>query len=156
MGEAILFDRDLVVCDMEASSDTEIFERAAALLRERGLVKDSFFDAICEREQSYPTGVPVGEVNVAIPHVESSHVNASAVLAITLKELVPFSSMVDKEQKIGVGLVFILVLQNGKMHLTMLQNLMKIVQSPETISALRAEHDPARVYEMLRPYVLAE
>ena len=156
MSQTILFDRDLVVCDMQASSDTEVFEKAAALLRARNLVKDSFLEAICERERNFPTGVPVGEVNVAIPHVESRHVNGSAVLAITLRDLVPFSSMVDREQKIGVGLVFILVLQHGKMHLTMLQNLMKIVQSPEIISALRAEHEVERVYEMLRPYVLAE
>ena len=64
---------------LSGDNDKEVIKQMASALEEEGYVKNTFADAIVKRESIYPTGLPVGEINVAIPHTDPEHVNNAAV-----------------------------------------------------------------------------
>ena len=54
---------------MTQKKKIQVLERTALLLRNGGYVKESFSDAIKEREVHYPTGLQLEHIGVAIPHI---------------------------------------------------------------------------------------
>ena len=61
-----------------------------------------------KRESVYPTGLPVGEINVAIPHTDPEHVNNAAICLGILEKPVTFNvmGMEEKQQKFHYYLCF--------------------------------------------------
>jgi PTS system galactitol-specific IIA component len=130
------FNEELTLFHPDARTRDEVLDAAAQKLLELGYVLPSFGEALKEREQSYPTGIPFEENNVAIPHADSWHVRRSAIAACVLGAEVSFGSMADHQEFIPVRLVFVLALVDSKSHLSLLQVLMKSLQNPELTCAL--------------------
>lgn len=151
----IEFSRDLVVFHPDAKTKDDVLHAMAQRLMELGYVKPSFEQALKDREASYPTGVPLGKNNVAIPHAEGKHVTRSAILACVLKDDVLFGSMADKNDLIPVRVVVALVLTDAKKHLSLLQTLMKSMQQSAVTDALLDCSDAQAVYEILSDHIFA-
>ena len=136
MTDQIDFNEELTLFHPDARTRDEVLDAAAQKLLELGYVWPSFREALKEREQSYPTGIPFEGNNVAIPHADSQHVRRSTVAACVLETEVSFGSMVDRQAFIPVKLVFVLALADPESHLSLLQVLMKSLQNPELMGAL--------------------
>ena len=78
---------------LSGDNDKEVIKQMASALEEEGYVKDTFADAIVKRESVYPTGLPVGQINVAIPHTDPEHVNNAAICLGILDKPVTFNVM---------------------------------------------------------------
>ena len=61
---------ELVFFDFEADDRFDFFKKLGEKLKEGGYVKDSWLDAILEREKNYPTGLECTSISVALPHVD--------------------------------------------------------------------------------------
>ena len=88
---------------VSGDTDEDVLRATAAELFAEGYVKESYSDAIIEREKKYPTGLPTGEICVAIPHTDPEHVNDAAIcLSILEKPVISnlFGSISSKSLKL--------------------------------------------------------
>ena len=64
--DRMYLDDSLIKLSLDAEEKNSVLERTALLLRNGGYVKESFSDAIKEREVHYPTGLQLEHIGVAI------------------------------------------------------------------------------------------
>lgn len=93
--------KELIKIGLVCNDKKEIIEYMGSILIKKGLVKDTFINAVLDREKLYPTGLFAKGVSVAIPHTDSTHVKESSVALAVLKKPVEFALMGgDGSQKI--------------------------------------------------------
>lgn len=132
-----LFNEELIVLNLEAKDDKDAIKQLANRLFEAGFVKESFIEAIIEREVNYPTGLSSGDMGVAIPHTDSIHVNKAALAIGILKKPVKFQMMGMPEKSVYVSLVFMMAIDAPNKHLEMLKTLMNIFQQHDLLTKLK-------------------
>ena len=64
----IAFDQSLILKVEHAKTNTEVLTTMCNHLCDKGIVKDTYCQAILDREASFPTGLNTHGINVAIPH----------------------------------------------------------------------------------------
>lgn len=144
-----MLDLDLVVLHMEAETSNEIIQNLGALMFAKGYVKDSYIEAVLERERNLPTGLPIGDFCVAIPHTDSGHVNQSIIAITTLKKPSIFHSMVNPEEILNVEVVFLLAVKDPNLQIQLLKNLMSVFQNKELLIKVRDASSKEEVSELL-------
>ena len=107
---ALHFDESLVRIFNENALDTySVEEELAGALCAGGWVKETYANALHEREEAFPTALDAQGINVAIPHCETEHVNQGAVAVGVLKHPVSWRRMDDSSQTCDVSLVVMLL-----------------------------------------------
>ncbi len=101
---------ELVFFDFEAADRTELLAKLGEILAEKGYVKETWLDAILEREDAYPTGLACESVSVALPHVDPAHLSKPYIAIVKPAAPVRFDGMagsgpVDAELVINLGLL---------------------------------------------------
>ena len=81
----------------------DVLRTMAKNLEAKGLVKESFSDAVIAREQVQATGLPTMGVSVAMQHTEPEHVTNKALNVAVPKEQVEFGVMGGKLDPAGGG-----------------------------------------------------
>lgn len=127
---------NLVVFDIEAEDKKEVFQILSDKMKVCGIVKDTYLEGVLNREELYPTGLLLGDYNVAIPHTESSHVNKNAIAIAKLSKPVKFKYMADPKMDIEVNLIFMLAINDPKNQVPVLSLLMNILSNQDNISVL--------------------
>jgi len=152
MSVAILdvLDPRAVCLGVEASNSEAVITLLAGKLVEIGKVRSSYAGAVVAREQSMPTGLPLGEINVAVPHTDPEHVIAPAIALATLKTPVLFGSMDDPDERIPVRIVMALALTDKTAQIGMLQTVAGLIQAPATLQALLAAETVPAALDALR------
>lgn len=144
-----LLRQDLVVRDLEASSDQGAIEKLATFLHDKGLVKESYINAIMEREKVFSTGLPTGSIGVAIPHTDVEHVNEAAVAIGILKDPVPFTVMASDDDKVDVKIMFMLAVKEPHAQIELLQTLMGVLADPELLQSISEATSNREVYDAI-------
>ncbi len=99
MDFAELAKEELIFPSVEFEDNVGVIRFLASKLIEKGVVKADFADAVVEREMGFPTGLQVGEINVAIPHTDAKYVNAAGMAVATLKRPVNFGKMDERRKR---------------------------------------------------------
>lgn len=133
---------DLILLDLDAKDNFEVLEKMTKLLLDKGYVKESFREAVIEREKVFPTGIKTGTINIAIPHADSEHVLAPAIAATVLSNPIYFNRMDMPDQKIPVKIVFMLAIKNSNEQLSSLKELMELLQSLYLLESLYKARTP--------------
>ena len=60
------FNKDLIFFDVEADSNLDALDQVAHKLFDLGYVKESYIEAVKEREKVFATGLPVEDFAVAV------------------------------------------------------------------------------------------
>lgn len=118
----IYFDESLIFTDIDVNSREELLRTMATNLFRKGLVKESFIDAVIEREKTFATGLPTNGISVAIPHTDSEHVNKKAISVAILKEPVKFGVMGEIGAETPVQIVFMLAIDKKILILLFFRN----------------------------------
>ena len=144
-------EKKFLAYSVDARSNYDALEQLAGLLTEKGYVKDTFSAAILKREKAYPTGLPTGEIGVAIPHADPKHVNRPAVCLGVLKKPVNFIVMGSETDEVSVSILFMLAIKHKEDHMTLLTKLIDICQNQETLNSLLSKDEETiqRVLESL-------
>ena len=140
---------DLMIFDMEADSWEDVISQLADMLESKGYVKDTYKKGVIDREKVYPTGLLLGEYNVAIPHTEICHVNKAAIAVAKLKKPVVFKYMADPNQDVPTSLVLMMAINDPKGHVPVLAKLMEILGNPENIKKLLDTSDKTEFRKLL-------
>ena len=115
------------------------------LLHEGGYVRDTFVDAVLEREKKFATGLPTPTIQVAIPHADVEHVLRPAIAIGVLEETVPFGEMGNPEATVPVKIVCMLAVTESETLVSLLQNLVAIFQNVELLTQIVKAADAAQI-----------
>lgn len=140
---------ELIFLNLMAEDQKDAISFLANELIQQQIVKPSFFEAVWEREKNYPTGLQTQGGGIAIPHTDSSHVNLKAVTLGVLKQPVTFHMMENPNQSIEVDLIFMLAMKDSKSQVEMLQELVSIIQDPNSLDAIRRAESAEQVLNIL-------
>lgn len=144
-----LFDPKIILFDVEADDSTDLLRKLSARLLEEGYVKESFAEAVIEREKIYPTGLPTPGVMVALPHTKPEHVIKPGILVANLKKSVLFKEMGSGINDIATELVFMLAVNDPSSQVDVLKKLMQIFSKEEVLIKLKYSNNEAEIIDIL-------
>ena len=148
-----LLSPQLVFAQVDFNSADEIIHFLAEQLKKENKVKDTFEQAVKSREAVHPTGLPSGEIAVAIPHTDVQYVNAPAITFATLSHPISFHNMAVTEQTLNVQIVVMLALKNPHSQVEMLQKLMALFQDQELLSKLMQISSDKDLYKAVSKHI---
>ena len=143
----------LALLDYEADSQEELLRALSRYVREQELVKDSFEEALIQREREYPTGLILERTNVAVPHTYPEHVLHPGMVVVRLKKPVAFVQMASDNEPVNVQYVFLLLIQDSEKQVFMLQSLMDLCQEEASVNALANAQTTQEVSAILTPFI---
>lgn len=141
-------DKSYLAVSLSGETDKDVLGQMANAMFEKGYVNEKFHDAIIKREENFPTGLPTGEINVAIPHTDPEYVNKPAVCLGILNQPVKFNVMGMENEKVEVTILFMLAIKKKEEQLGLLQKLIATCQNQEMLKIIKSG-DQTKIDEML-------
>ncbi|KAF0224155.1 MAG: PTS system galactitol-specific IIA component [Erysipelotrichaceae bacterium] len=150
---ASLFNSSVILLNIEAQNADEALVILAKKLHAEGYVKDTFIQAILDREAEFSTGLPGFGRGVAIPHADPCFVNTSVLAVATLKNPVQFRMMGNHDELIDVEVMFMLALKESHSHMSVLQSLMDVIQNESLLTQIKEAATPEALYALMSAHI---
>lgn len=128
----------LIFTQNQYASSSDLFQAVYDVALKADYVREDFLDRVKEREATFPTGIQLENLGVAIPHTDAECVLEEFVAVVVSREPVAFQSMEDITVTVPASLVFVLGLNQPHAQLEMLQSLMGLLQNEELLKELLA------------------
>lgn len=144
-----MFDENVVLLDIQAKDSTEALSIVADELEKKNIVKDTYKNAIIQREKEFPTGLNAPNCGIAIPHTDAIHVNKQQIAIARLLTPVKFLQMGDGAD-VEAKLIFMLALKEPHAQLETLQKLMSLIQNETAVNGLLDAKDSDVVIKILK------
>ncbi|MHB1978825.1 PTS galactitol transporter subunit IIA [Escherichia coli] len=98
----------------------------------KGVVHDTWPQALIAREAEFPTGIMLEQHAIAIPHCEAIHAKSSAIYLLRPTNKVHFQQA-DDDNDVAVSLVIALIVENPQQQLKLLRCLFGKLQQPDIV-----------------------
>ena len=146
-----LFRPELVFFDFEATDEWDFFKKMSDTLKEKGYVRDSWHDAICAREKSFPTGLQFEKIGIAIPHVDPENNVKPYIAIIKPKAPIDFAPMADMvDHPVHTELIINLgLLAHAEDQVAVLQAMMGIFMDEEAMAEIMAQDTPEGIIDAI-------
>ena len=144
---------DLIFIDLDCNSREELIKYMSDQMMNAGKVKETYCNAVLERELIYPTGLNTGDIKVAIPHTDPVHVNSAGISVATLKKSVEFKNMEDPNQNIDVDLVFMLAVANPEAQVPLIVKLMGVFSDKELLKKIKDSKTKQEIKQILEKFI---
>lgn len=145
----IAFTPDLVTVIDHATTYQEVEKTLAERLVQLGYAKDTYPQAIAERETNYPTGLDVEGINAAMPHCDIANVNSPAICVGVLKNPVAWRKMDDPDDTCPVYLVTMLALTEAHAHIDMLTKVVSLIQNQDLMKQIIGSDNADEIYKLI-------
>ena len=146
-----LFKPELVFFDFEAADRFDFFKQMEASLKEMGYIKDSWYDAIVEREKNFATGLQFETIAVALPHVDPEHLIKPYIAVIKPKKPIVFEGMAGIGGEIPAELIVNLGLtDHAEGQVAVLQALMGVFLEADAVKDIMAQDAPEGMVATMR------
>ena len=150
---AMAIDEKLILVKESVSSREEIIKKLGELLYRNKYVKDTYTQAVLDREVIYPTGLQARVAGVAIPHTDTDHVNSPAVAVATLQEPVIFKGMGAPENEISVDIVMMLAIHDPNLVVKVLRNIIFILEDDQSLAALQSATSKEEIKKIIENHI---
>lgn len=154
MQKTNLFDQRLMAIGMKVSCAEEAISILGELMYKNGYVKVSYVSSAIERERDFATGLPLGSINVALPHTDAEHVIQPAIAVGILEEPVTFCTMGNPEKTLPVSVVFLLAIDDSQHQVGMLKSFAEFLQVPELVKQLTAAKTTQKLDQILSSHLI--
>lgn len=145
-----LLHEEHILLNLEADDARQAIQELNQALVASNYTQDAFAEDVWQREQTYPTGLPTQPVPVAIPHADPDHVNASAVSIGVLRQPVKFAQMgTDGSIQLETPIVILLAVKEREKQVALIQELMRVIQSPQLLEALLRAASPQEARQLI-------
>ena len=134
--ENMTINEENIVRMLQAGDREEVIRRLGGLLFQHGYVKETYVQAVLEREKVFPTGLQTNLLGMAIPHTDTEHVIKPALAIATLAHPVIFQAMGNPEAEVPVTVVMMLAISDPKAVIPVLRSVLFILEKGETLNAL--------------------
>lgn len=136
MNRLEIIHKNLVFPNKKFKNSQDALTFLAIEVEKAGYARSTYKDAVIEREKIFPTGLPTGNINVAIPHADSENVLTSTLAIMTLKEPIDFRNMGEPTNILPVSIIIMMAIAEPKGQLSMLQKIMGIVQDSQHLKKI--------------------
>lgn len=143
-------DSRLVTIGVEAETTDDVMEIMGSGFVRLGYCKDSYIQALKDREAEFPTGIDIDGVGVAMPHTDVSHVVKAGIGIATLTEPVTFTHMATDDVPVPVTIVFMLAVDAPNRHLEEIQDILAIIQDKEILKQILGAENAESVIEIIK------
>lgn len=144
-------DKKLILTECEAATREDVFRTVGGLLIQEGYCRESYIQALIDREKEYPTGLDINGVGVAIPHTDVSHVIRSTMAVAILKKPVVFEVMGgDEGENVDVSVVVAMAIRDAAAHLDQVKELLKILQDDNVLRKLMSAKSEEEVIHIIK------
>ncbi len=143
-----VIERDLIFLDVDVNNKNELFGFMSRELLKKGYVCNTYEEKLMEREESYPTGLKLTTMGVAIPHANTEYSKANKFIVLNLKKQIEFKNMED-ESNVNVCLVIGLVFNDKDKHMDNLMKLSLLLQNEEKLKEIKEAGTKDEVYKTL-------
>lgn len=130
-----MFSEELIYINKNYLSQEDLFDQISTDLLEKGYVKDTYHEALKERELTYPTALQTEVCGIAIPHTEANHIQKQAIAVVRLEKPILFKEMVG-DADVPVKLLFFLLVKEKHSQVQVLSNLMSLFSNNHFVNAL--------------------
>lgn len=148
----VLISPELVLMDIEANTDQEAIDILARHLYAKGIVKESYIEAVKAREKVFSTGLGFEEMGIAIPHTDSEHVNTQAIAIGILKKPVHFCHMGMPEVPVEAEMMFMMAIEKPDSQVEFLSKMMDIFQTEGRLRGIKACKTPEEAAAKFKAY----
>ncbi len=146
-----IIDKRLIGLDIEVKDGEEFLDQISERLIELGFVKDSFKEAIKEREREYPTALPTEPYALAIPHADPEHVKKPFIAFTRLKNPIAWKAMGMKDLEIPVSFLFVLGFFAEEDNVELLRRILEQFQEEEFLEQLKEITDEEECMNLFCP-----
>lgn len=143
-------DESLILLDVEGEAAEEVLEKIGSVMIQTGYCKDSYVQALKERERDFPTGINIGSFGIAIPHTDKQHVNKGGVAIGQLKKPVRFFQMGTTDEPVEARLIFMLAVDDPQKHMPFLQKILQVVQDEFVLKVLTLAKSKREILQIIR------
>ncbi len=142
---------DCLLMEVIANCDVEVISLLADKLYEKGMVKASYKNAVLERENVFPTGLPTQGMGIAIPHADCVHVLKPSFAIAKLKNPVEFYKMGgEPNEKVDVGMVILLGVVDVKAQVPMIVKILDMFSNQENVDRIQNVKNADELFEIFR------
>ncbi len=147
--ESLTISEDFVLLGIQPFDDLHTIRLLGARLEQSGYVRRTFTAAVVERERILPTGLALGEVNLAVPHTDAYFAHRSALAIATLRSPVTFQHIDTPHLEVPVHVVCLLAVANLRAFSGVLATILRVLQGPELLASICKARHPADVVRLL-------
>lgn len=141
--------KEYIYENLSVKNQEEAFDVMGKRLVRDGITKESYVQALKDREKNFPTGLATAGIVIAMPHTDSSHVNEGCIAIAKLKDPVKFHEMGNKKNLLNVEMIFMLALNDPTMHLEMLQKIIGMFSNQEILKQLKDAETSEQIYDVV-------
>lgn len=143
-------DKELIHIGVEASNCEEALQTFGKVFVQEGYCKETYPEALVEREREFPTGLDINGYGVAIPHTNVTHVNKAGTGIAILKNPVTFLQMGTDDEEVEVSVIFMLAVVEPRQHLEDLKRILAIIQDNKVLSSLAAAKSKEEIINIVK------
>ena len=148
-----MFSNELVFLEQSHKCENDFLNFISDELLKKGYVKESFKDAIINREKEYPTGIGTEIYNLAIPHTDTEHVNKSGIAFVKFNNKCEFKEMCTNNN-LNVDMAFVLLVTKKEEQVVLLSKLMGLFSNNEFLEQLYNEKNESNIVIALNKEIL--
>jgi len=148
-----MIDEKYIMNKLLVRNQLDLFEKLGQALIQDLIVKEGFVKALLDREQNFPTGLPVVP-GVAIPHTDGDLVNEDRLMFVTLENPIKFNEMGGSiDDVINVSVIILIAISNGAKHLSTLKKLIASIQENGFVNGLVDSRDEKEMKTIINKYL---
>lgn len=144
---------DVIMVD-NLKTKEEVLKLMSDYLLDKGYINEEYYKATINREENFPTGLSTQPVGTALPHSDAKNVLSPAVLLGILNNTVEFSDMGNSENKIDVGIVFLMALKGEDNQINYLRNIVDFSKNEENIAKIYSAKNKEEIMEIFSKEIL--
>lgn len=147
-----IFREDIVWLDQEFESQESFYREIADRLYKKGLVKETFGQALIDREAVFPTGLKTETFEIAIPHTDVEYVEEVFIAVVRFKTPIPYAHMGEPEIKLNAKFAFVLGIKDPQKQVEVLSTLVKLISDEDTMKALESIQSEKEVSDKMNEF----
>lgn len=147
-----IFRSDLVWLNEQFETSTSFFEAIGLRLYKKGLVKETFGQALIAREAEFPTGLKTEFCETAIPHTDVEHVENASISFVRFRQSVEFLHMGMPEIKVNASFAFVLGVKEPQKQIEVLSTLVALISDQAAVEQLEGLTSEQEISDMLNAF----
>lgn len=133
-----------------SSSQKDVLSDLSQCLYSSGHVRESFSQAVQDREEVFPTGLPTVPFGVAIPHTDIEHVISNSLAVGLLKNPVKFVEMGSSDgHLVNINLVMMLAVAEKESIIPVLRKVITILKDQVLLKNILSTKNSGELYQLL-------
>ena len=141
-------ERSNVFIHKKFKNEEEYFDSMSNFLEKHDLVTNEYRKAILDREENFPTGLEIGDINIAIPHTDYIYSKTNTICVTTLENAVKFKRMDDSSKSVNVKIILQLLFDKPDKQVTLLKELMAKVTDQNFLQKLVKEKNEENIVKL--------